>query len=165
MPSTKRGHTSGHAVEITRLVYCFPPGALETITNHKGMDLTAKMHIRVNKVWFEKNKTKQEESKKRTDLLWIKLSLKSKLGGLRNICEKTARIYQLNLWQLLHCPLQRKVLTSLLCRHITGIISAPQPPMSSLSSTAGRFTPQLHYSLWSLLWIFCIHNGIFHLRL
>lgn len=26
-------------------------------------------------------------------------------------------------------------------------ISAPQPSMSSLSSTAGRFTPQLHYSL------------------
>lgn len=50
MPSTKRGHTFGHAVEITRLVYSFPPGALEAITNHKGMDLTAKTHIRVNKV-------------------------------------------------------------------------------------------------------------------
>lgn len=50
MPSTKRGHTFGHTVEITSLAYSFPPGALEAITEHKGMDLTAKMHIRVNKV-------------------------------------------------------------------------------------------------------------------
>lgn len=50
MPSTKRGNTSSHAVEIKRLVYSSPPGALEAIMNHKRMDLTAKAHIRVNKV-------------------------------------------------------------------------------------------------------------------
>lgn len=46
--------------------------------NHKGMDLTAKTHIKVNKVWFGKKK-----KKKRTELVWIKWSLKSKLRDLK----------------------------------------------------------------------------------
>lgn len=159
MPSTKRGHSSGHTVEITRLVCSFPPGALEAITNHKGMDLTAKMHIRVNKVWFEK-KPKQEESKKRTVLLWLKLSLKSKLGDLRNICEKNSK--HLLAWPLAaHAlPITEEGVDITFKQTHHRSISGPQPP-----STAGRFAPQLHYSLWSLLCVFCIHNGIFHLRI
>lgn len=162
MPSAKRGHTFAHAVEITRLVYSFPPGALEAITNHKGMDLTAKTHIRVNKVWFEK---KQEESKEKTELLSITLSLKNKLGDLRNICEKTSKNLPARPLAALALPITEEGVDITFKQTHHRSISAPQPPMLSLSSTAGRFVPQLHYSLWSLLWIFCIHNDIFHLRI
>lgn len=165
MPSTKRGHTFGHAVEIQDLYTLFHQELWKPSQVTREWTWQLRRTLQLTRFDLKKKKNKQEESKKRTELLWNKLSLKSKLGDLRNICEKNRKNLPVQPLAALALPITEEGVDNAFKQTHHRSISTPQPPMLSWSSTASRFAPQLHYSLGSLLWIFCIYNGIFHLRL